>query len=317
MKGINNSIPLVYHIDEIGSTSALCRGYHKQRIPARLQIPHTRSIQPSLSMFFIILQLTSWYNIYLDTYPLLTKSITTGLIGLVGDALAQVHEWRLQFKEDTNRRDNATKPRHYDGTNTINGSQSASTNHTSTTTTTIQTFNYNIRRGVVNILNNLCITTPIYHYGYDLLEVYIPNVSWIAAFAQVLIDCIIFDAIFVIVLYISAGTIEKTRTIQYNNHNNAHNNKSNKHPIIKEEEGGIFTTTSLKSKLLPTILTAWHVNIFMIPIEYILFRYFPLKVRVIGMNVIDLIWDGVVSFALYHHTDHDDRRNADDRRKDV
>ena len=52
--------------------------------------------------------------------------------------------------------------------------------------------------------------------------------------------------------------------------------------------------------LLAAILATWKVDLYLVPIEYILFGYFPLKVRVLGMNVIDLVWDGIVSFVIHH-----------------
>lgn len=234
-------------------------------------------------VFFFLAQFGAWYNNYLDTYPLVTKAMTTAVIGLLGDAAAQYHEKRTTGS---------------DASTTSNDASSRSSSSS-----------YDTRRGLANAANNLFLTAPIYHYGYDMLENLLPVLSEdngddvssslvgnsLAAFGQVLIDCIVFDALFVFLMYISAGTIEGSNNTTINTADEPTRTSTRNH----QPSPTLFSTKSMRINLLPAIMASWQINIFMIPIEYFLFRYFPLRVRVLGMNLIDLIWEAVVSFAIH------------------
>ena len=208
-------------------------------------------LQSTMSIFS---QFGIWYSSCLDTHPLLTKATTTAAIGLLGDATAQFHEIGRLKK-------------------------------------------YNTRRGIANVANNLFLTAPIYHYGYEWLESLIPIYdadeslsssvvgNSLAAMVQVLFDCIIFDAIFVVLMVLSSSMIEGC-----NNNTNARTVSTAHH------------VSSIQTNLMPAINASWKINIFMMPVEFLLFRYFPLRLRVLGMNVIDLVWEAVMSFVI-----HDER----------
>ena len=233
-------------------------------------------------MFVYIIQFISWYNVNLDTYPLITKAITTAFIGVVGDTLAQLEQHRRH-------RENKRRITTTDISNKNNDNGTDNNTKTTQMNNYFHDFHYNKRRCLVNIITNLFITTLIYHYGYEMLEYYLPS----SKLLQVGIDCIIFDALFVLLFYISANTIEKNgeeekekiQRQQKQSHNRNDNGKEN---------------LSHTSMLLAAILATWKVDLYLVPIEYILFGYFPLKVRVLGMNVIDLVWDGIVSFVIHH-----------------
>ena len=274
-------------------------------------------------MLPIIKQLLSWYNIYLDTHPILTKALLTAVIGIVGDAMAQYHEYRLIAKKasssllsssgsDGCKDDSTTTTIYLDNEDTdsndslSNSGRSIITTTTFTTTRPAVNFHYDIQRGLSNMMNNLCITTPLYHFGYNFLDTIIPisSSSNINALLQVLIDCIIFDATFVFLLYISSGTIENYKRVApiVIEKDDDDNDSSHERRYLQLE---VLSTVSLTNKLLPAILASWKMSMVTAPIEYILFRYFPLRLRVLGMNLIDLLWDGVISFVL-HHEDTDD-----------
>lgn len=222
----------------------------------------------------------SWYITCLTTYPLLTKASTTASIGLLGDAAAQYHDEQLRL-----------------GTKDENSSRQ---NNNAAATSFFFLRRYDTRRGLANIANNIFLTTPIYHFGYEWLERVLPIYSddttnkLMAALGQVVIDCILFDALFVFLMFISSMTIEG-RHQQLHSTNGTPRRSFAKH-FMK----------SLQINLPPAIYASWQTSIYMIPIEYILFRYFPLHLRVLGMNLIDLIWEAVVSFTL-----HDDRKTTD------
>jgi len=270
-------------------------------------------------MLPIIDEILSWYNIYLDTHPIITKAVLTAVIGILGDAMAQYHEHRLIIKKESSSllsssgsdgcKDDSSTVTTYvllDSEDTVsNDSLSNSGRSITATRTTITTtrpainFHYDIQRGLSNMMNNLCITTPLYHFGYDFLDTIIPisSSSSINALLQVSIDCIIFDATFVFLLYISSGTIENYKKapiiIEQVDDDNDRSHE-------RQHQLEVLSTVSLKNKLLPAILASWKMSMVTAPIEYILFRYFPLRLRVLGMNLIDLLWDGVISFVLHH-----------------
>ena len=216
-------------------------------------------------------QISSWYTGYLHTFPLLTKSATTAAIGLIGDGTAQYqyqnHKARLRTQEENIPR----------------------------------CFRYDKRRGLASVANNIFLTTPIYHYGYDLLESLIPIYAEensvvgtsLAAFSQVLIDCILFDALFVMLMFLCSEVIE-----------------GRKH-ITNVDESKPRLVHLIKTNLLPAIYASWKMSFLMIPIEYILFRYFPLHLRVLGMNFIDLVWEAVVSFVIHDDKDGGGRDNGE------
>ena len=56
-----------------------------------LHTPHLKHIPPRLHVFF----LPSFRAAALDNRPVFTKSVSSGLIGLLGDLLAQSVEWGL------------------------------------------------------------------------------------------------------------------------------------------------------------------------------------------------------------------------------
>jgi len=245
--------------------------------------------------------------------------VLTALIGIIGDAMAQYHEHRLIAKKVSSSllssgsdgcKDSSTTTTYLDNEDT-DSNDSLSNHHNNVSTITITTtrpaviFHYDVQRGISNIINNLCITTPLYHFGYDFLDTIIPissSSSDINALLQVLIDCIAFDATFVFLLYISSCTIENYKKapiiIEQVDDDNGRSHER-QYPIE------VLSTVSLTNKLLPAILASWKMSMVTAPIEYILFRYFPLRLRVLGMNLIDLLWDGVISFVL-HHEDTDD-----------
>ena len=235
-----------------------------------------------------MIQFISWYNVNLDTYPLITKAITTAFIGMVGDSLAQLEQHR-RYRE---------KKRRITTTDISNKNNDNGTDNNTKTTKMNNYFNdfhYNKRRCLVNIITNLFITTSIYHYGYDMLEYYLPS----SKLLQVGIDCIIFDALFVLLFYISANTIEKNGEEEREKIQRKQQQSNNRNNNYKEN-------LSHTSMILAAILATWKVDLYLVPIEYILFGYFPLKVRVLGMNVIDLVWDGIVSFVIHHEEDEAD-----------
>ena len=140
--------------------------------------------------------------------------------------------------------------------------------------------NYDRRRGLSKFADSLLITGPLLHFAYDWLENLIPIASVmgsplsasLAAFSQVLIDDFVFDAIFVAIMFISTG-IGEGYTKQ----------------LIPQ----------FKKDFVPAVKTSWKTSIFLMPLEFCLFRFLPLSLRVLGMNIIDIIWEAMVSYMIH------------------
>lgn len=124
-----------------------------------------------------------WYMAHLTTSPLITKSITAGVIGVIGDYMAQGLE-RLMLKS---RPDN---PKHQ-----IHN----------------PTKHYDSRRGLSILLDGLFISGPLMHLAYDLFEKILPvsgSSGGLAAMSHVLADSIFLDSIFVATTFVVTGLVE-------------------------------------------------------------------------------------------------------------
>ena len=57
--------------------------------------------------------------------------------------------------------------------------------------------------------------------------------------------------------------------------------------------------SQLRKDYTGAVKTSWATSILVLPFEFILFRWLPLSLRVLGMNLIDIVWEGMVSFMLH------------------
>ena len=226
----------------MGAHQVVEKSLHNFTIPSAASVHHSA---------MLLYKFGSWYNAHLDSYPLITKAATTSAIGLLGDAAAQFQEERLRMKA-------APSP----------------------SSRKIRLFRYNTRRGLATAANNFLLTAPFYHYGYDWLNSLIPIYGNAGALAQVLIDCTVFDALFVLLMFLESRIVNR-----YNNH--------------RYKAAASAAEDSIRTNLLPAIFASWKLSFVMAPLEFILFRYFPIRLRVLGMNAIDLVWDAVISFVVY------------------
>ena len=190
----------------------------------------------------------SWYMGCLSAFPVCTKSMTTGGIGLIGDTLAQFVEEKMRSQQSG---------------------------------TPVQFFQrYDRRRGVANTVDGFIVMGPLLHFAYNFLEWLVPvsgaatgMAATIAAITQVLIDDFIFDAFFVGIMFFTTGL----------------------------GEGYSFRSIckQVRTDFVGTVKTSWTTSILLMPIEFVLFRFFPLSVRVLGMNLIDIVWEGMVSYLVH------------------
>eukprot|EP00934_Nitzschia_sp_Nitz4_P008734 Nitzschia sp. Nitz4//scaffold82_size85912//28917//29975//NITZ4_005136-RA/size85912-processed-gene-0.113-mRNA-1//-1//CDS//3329558820//8724//frame0 len=138
-------------------------------------------------------------------------------------------------------------------------------------------FCYDRRRGLANLMDGIFVTGPLMHFAYACLERILPVTSGMAgtaaALTQVFLDDFFLDAIFVGIMFFTTGLGEGYRLGQ----------------IWKQ----------LRKDYAGAVRTSWATSLIVMPLEFCLFRFFPLSLRVLGMDIIDMIWEGMVSYMVH------------------
>jgi hypothetical protein len=122
---------------------------------------------------------TNWYLVQLAAFPLITKAITTGVIGFTGDAAAQMVEERIRSRKEDSSLWGKKK--------------------------------YDRRRGVSILADGVLVSGPLLHIMYNWLEHLVPVAGTtglaasLAALTQVLIDDFVLDSIFVAIMFVTTG----------------------------------------------------------------------------------------------------------------
>lgn len=127
-----------------------------------------------------------WYLQMLEKRPLLTKSLTSGIIAITGDWAAQSVAHSLKLKDST-----TMKGYNLLSLLTMNGK-------------------YNLRRGFACACDGLFISGPIMHLAYDLFERVFPVSTGgsLAAISHVVADSLMLDSIFIATALIMTGILE-------------------------------------------------------------------------------------------------------------
>ena len=151
---------------------------------------------------------------------------------------------------------------------------------------------YSWRRGLTTFADGLLVSAPLLHAGYGWLEDAIPVRDHprlppsVAAAAHVLVDDYVFDAAFIAIMFITTGLGEGYRPGQ----------------ILDQ----------LRRDYATAVTTMWKVGILLMPLEFCMFRYLPLRLRVLGMNVVELLWDALASFVIHKRRRRGEAREADE-----
>lgn len=183
----------------------------------------------------------------LTAHPVVTKSVTAGVIGVFGDFMAQGLEHVLHQRQHKRQ----------------SGDECAST------------LKYDSRRGISILLDGLFLSGPLMHFGYEMFDRILPIADGGsgAALLHVLADSIFLDALFVASTFVVTGRMEGYSFRQ----------------IVPQ----------LRRDYFPALKASWATSIFLMPIEFVCFRFLPLSYRVLAVNFIDVIWDGVISFMAH------------------
>lgn len=204
-----------------------------------------------------ISKLAARYVQFLGTHALLTKSVTSGLVGSIGDIMAQLFEHKLHG---------------------------------------LNTFTLNFGRIFGIFFECAVMSTPLMHYAYDFLEELVPindeegeNLSivkdwhdkekrmmalkkWRAAMFHVLADIFILGPIYVLNLMVSACIFE-----------------GRIHSLKRD----------LCMNFIPTLKPSVIASLGFMPTQMIAFKMLPIQFRILYINVQDIVWNAIVSFAAH------------------
>ena len=202
------------------------------------------ALLPSSMPTSVARQSMTWYLTRLDAFPLVTKSVTSGIIGVVGDFCAQSLEHRLKRSQ---------RRRQDDGANA-----------------------YDARRGMAILLDGMFVSGPIMHWGYDWFERIIPTTGGgnLAAMIHVVADSLVLDSLFVATAIIGTGLLEGFKF---------------RNDILPQ----------LKRDYAPTLKAGWATSVTLMPLQFVCFRFLPVTLRTIAMNLTDVIWNGIISFMAH------------------
>ena len=210
----------------------------------------------------VVTSFFTWYLATLEAAPLFTKCVTGGLLATVGDYGAQWFEYKSHD-------DQKQHPKH-DYSSTLQNINSLLSIHGL----------YDYRRGRAIALESFFVSCPLQHYAYDLFESILPVEGGselyrsFAAMVHVFLDCVALDSIFVASGILVGGIFEGRSVTNY-------------------------VLPNLKRTYLAALRAALMIDLSFSPVEFLSFRFLPLRLRVLSVNAVDLVWNGVVSFASH------------------
>ena len=220
----------------------------------------------------------AWYSQSLEERPVLTKSTTASLMGAVGDIVAQLVETSLEESSGSIRLD--------------------------------------VRRTLSLAVEGFVISGPFMHFGYDLLEAYLPVFqddnnydnnnnnstysSWFMVVCQVLVDALFMDSIMVATAIMTTSFLEGSNTTT-NNNNKSSSNKNAFRTILQD----------LKVSYLPACKASWISSVFWSPVQLLSFKYVPLPFRVAAVNLQDIAWFATISY-MSHRCRKKQHQNGDE-----
>ncbi len=202
--------------------------------------------------------ISSWYMGMLELSPLLTKTVTTATLGILGDTTAQFLETKAlkSHKESTDQEKTCENVR--------------ANSHSSRSW-------YDRRRGLSVFGENVLISGPLLHFAYNWMEYILPTTfggssAILAALGHALIDNFVLDTIFLALAFASTGIAEG---------------------FIQE------LPAQFRKDFVPTLTMGWVTGLCLIPVQFCLFRFLPLSLRVLGVNCIDVFWEAYVSYMIH------------------
>ena len=121
------------------------------------------------------------------------------------------------------------------------------------------------------------VSGPLLHFAYNAMEDLLPTSSGgrsavIAAVGHALLDNFVLDTIFLAIMFVTTGITEG---------------------YVRE------IIPQFRKDFMPTLKMGWATGLCLVPIQFLLFRFFPLSLRVLGVNIIDIFWEAYISYMVH------------------
>ena len=189
------------------------------------------------------------YLLYLETYPIITKSVTAAFIQGVGDFSSQTFE----------------RKRHSSVESKVSPKRKQK---------------YDYQRTLAISAEGIFISGPMMHLAYDFFESILPIseseglMGWVITFIHVAADTFIMDTFFVLSALVISGILEGMS-------------------IQKQ------LLPQIRNEFMATTQAAWKSSFMLCPLQFICFRFLPVSLRVMAMNLQDIVWNAVVSYMIH------------------
>lgn len=216
----------------------------------------------------------TWYMNQLEAHELPTKFISSGILALIGDVIAQIVGHHFMLAK-------------------------------STTSEAIR-MTIDKRRMLALFMDGVICTGPLLHYIYEFYEWILPTHDkdimgtdgekdtlaeandlektttskrkFMAALTHVLFDNFVMIFVYIALLILFTGVVESRYTTLLD---------------------GI---TELRNELMPSVKVSWKVSAMgYAPAQLLAFHFLPMKLRVLAVNCLDLIWVTVMSYVTHRN----------------
>ena len=143
-------------------------------------------------------------------------------------------------------------------------------------------FLYDSRRGKSIMMGGFFISGPLMHLGYNLFEQILPVQGTFAALTHLVADMLVLDSFFVASAFFNTGIMEGYDLRKH---------------IIPQ----------FRRDYASTLKASWATSIMLMPLGFLCFRFLPVALRTVAMNMTDVIWDAIVSFMTHRNRHLADR----------
>lgn len=143
-------------------------------------------------------------------------------------------------------------------------------------------FMYDSRRGLSIMMGGFFVSGPLMHLGYNLFEHLLPVQGTFAALTHLVADMLVLDSVFVATAFINTGIMEGYDLRKH---------------IIPQ----------FRRDYADTLKASWATSIMLMPLGFLCFRFLPVALRTVAMNMTDVIWDAIVSFMTHRNRHLEDR----------
>ena len=232
-----------------------------------------------------------WYATKLDTHPIMTKSITSGLISAGGDLLCQRIHRRRRPRQATKEgyepigggeKGGSDDGRHHDGYD----------------------WTRTLRFGIIGS----CLVAPTVNFWYGMLMTRIPGQTIGATATRLFLDQGCFAPFFTAVFISTLTVLERVTThLPWDAAGSGGSAVKADHDSPEHLAGHI--TTRLREDLPQAIVVGWGI---WVPSMAVMFRYVPGKYQVLYSNVIAFAWNGYLSWRTHEAEEHGDDEDCGD-----